>query len=1000
MKKYDIIIMYMAALPQIILKERSIMKKTRFLSMLLAVVLAISSLPVMTVSVVAAELESMETRESITIPTDSDNGWTGVSYVKDKYATFSLQKTMGFSKITLYTKASGDTDICQPGQTYTVSVDVRVAAGTTPSSRPSISVAVANATSGWEIYKKLESNDWYPLSKSLKIPASPTNDITMSIYHLGSDDRVKFDFRNITITDSNGNIVLNYGEATDNWSFPIRKTGDFIEVTDNSGLSADLTSATTASYDIADVKLLPGVYQLSGTFSTDADEASLGVKLGDAAMTVGATADTSATVGATAEEITYTLTVAEETTLSAINFDFAKDGGSAATKLMLGALKLTCVELTTSTTNASIKRGTTVAKGDSIAFWSSDTGAVAVDGSRNYVECSAKGGGNYFLTTVLYDPADPDNSICTPGTKYKITVNAIQSENNPIAADKTKVGIIVGGTKNYCDKYPVIPTDWADAPLTYDFTIAATEASKVQLKFMVPPGVCSDKERIYLNFRGIKIVDAVSGEVVLARGEYDETLAPSEWTFINRETDEKHYTNLSELMLTPDATNGSTFAYDATNKDITLTAGEYVVSAIAYAANGTQTVKVTAKAANGESATGTAYGVGANPTTVKMTLKVTETTKLSEVGLIVDGGSAIYLTEILIAEKAPEFVAPNVGIMMAFLLKKTGPNRNFKKTNFLEKICEDVGTEKWTYPEGRTLKGVVTDDISYLSMSNIQKNMDTFAYGYDYTLEPGTYNLTGLIRTTAKGQTSRARIAIGKTNVADISYGTEWTKINVTFDLIDSTDFLFKVYGGPWEGYTQPYELANLVLVDVNETPETEHILPWEEGTVTPEDPEEPEVVEPEEPEEEVVLKAVEGSLAPDVYNDVGSDKWDLGLEKYAQTLTVKSQGGNLYLAMRNVAAKTDEGSGFTYNTGITLEPGTYTLECDVRTAVKGEVGMVRTFVNGAVLKLDWINNEWTSFDATFVVTETTELVIHFAGGADVNFIKDFDVTGIKVVKQ
>ncbi len=975
------------------------MKKTRILSMLLAVVLALSSLPVMTVSVAAAELESMDSRDSITIPTDSADGWTGVSYVKDKYATFSLQNTSGFSVMTLYTKASGDTDICQPGQTYTVSIDVKVNPSfVIPEDQPGISVVVNNV-GAWEIWSRLTNYEWRNFTKNFTIPASPAGDVTMTLWPLRATGRVTWDFRNITITDSNGNIVLGYGEATDNWSFPVRKTGDFIGVTDNSGLCADLTS-TTASYDVEDVKLLPGVYQLTGTFNTDADEASLGVKLGDSAMTVGATADTTATVGATAEEITYTLTVSEETTLSAINFDFGKDTTSAATKLMLASLKLTCVELTTSTTNASIKRGTAIAKGDSIAFWSSDTGTVEVDGSRNYVECSAKGGGNNFLTTVLYDPADPDNSICTPGTKYEITVNAIQSENNPIDASKTKVGMIVGGTKNYLDWYPVIPTDWADAPLVKDFTIAATEAATVQLKFMVPPGICSDRERIYLNFRGIKIVDKVSGEVVFARGEYDESLAPDEWTFINRASDERHYTNFSELLLTPDAANGSTFTYDATNKDIALTPGEYTVTATVYAADGAQTVKLKAKAANGDNATGTAYGVGTSPTTVKMTFEVTEATKLSEVSLIVDGGSAIYLTDLKIAEKGPEFAAPNVGIMMAFLLKKTGPYKNFKRTNFLEKIYEDVGSENWTYPEGRMLRGVVSEDISYLSMSNIQKNMDTFVYSYGYELEPGTYNLTGLIRTTAKGQTSRSRIAIASTNVADVSYTTEWTKIDVTFDINDSTAFTFKVYGGPWEGYTQPYQLANLVLIDVNETPENEHILPWEEGTVTPEEPEDPEVVEPEEPEEEVVLAAVEGSLAPDVYNDVGGDKWDLGLEKYEQTLTVKSQGGNLYLAMRNVAEKTDDGSGFTYNTGITLEPGTYTLECDVRTAAKGEVAMVRTFVNGAVLKLDWISNEWTAFDSTFVVTEATELVIHFAGGTDVSFIKDFDVSGIKVVKQ
>ncbi len=979
------------------------MKKTRILSMLLAIVLALSSLPTVAISVAATEPVAMETRDSITVPTDTDDGWTGVTYKNDKYATFSLQNTSGFSAMTLYTTAAGDTDICQPGQTYTVSIDVKVNPSfTIPADQPGISVAISNVGS-WEIWSRLTNYEWRNFTKKVTIPASPAGNITMSLYPLRATSRVTWDFRNITVTDSNGNIVLGYGEATDNWSFPVRKEADFIGVTDNSGLVANVSgTGTTASYDVEDVKLLPGVYQLTGTFGTDADTVALGVKLGDSAMTVGATANTAAAVGTTAQTTTYTLTVEEEMTLSAIDFEWTKEASSTATELYFSDIKFTCVELTTSTTNASIKRGTLVAGGDSIAFWSSDTGAVEVDGSRNYVECTAKGGGNNFITAVLYDPADPDNSICTPGTKYEITINAIQSENNPIDADKTKVGIIAGGTKNYLEKYPVMPTDWADAPLTYSFTIAATEAAKVQLKFMVPPNVCTDRERIYLNFRGIKIVDVVTGEAVYARGEYDEKLSPSEWTFLNKKSDETVYDRFSELLLTPDASNGSTFTYNATNKDIALAPGEYTVSATVYATQGTQTAKLTAKAANGESATGTAYGVGANPTTVKMTLAVTEATKLSEVSLIVDGGAAIYLTDLRIAEKGPEFSAPNVGIMMAFLLKKAGPYRNFKKTNFLEKIYEHVGSENWTYPEGRTLKLVEEDGIQCISMSNIQKNMDTFSYSYDYELEPGTYNLTGLIRSTAAGQTSRSRFSIGKSTVADVSYGTAWVKFNVTFDLDDSTDFVFKVYGGPWEGYTKPYEIANLCLVDVNEIPDTKHVLPWEEGTEVPgtDEPEEPEVVEPEEPEEEVVLKAVEGSLAPDVYNDVGSDKWNLGFEKYAQELTVKSKGGNLYLAMRNVAQKNDEGSGFTYSTGVILEPGTYTLECDVRTALKDEVAMISQFVNGSLLKLDWIDNEWTPFDSTFVVTEATELVISFMGGSDVNFIKDFDVSGIKVVKQ
>ena len=143
---------------------------------------------------------------------------------------------------------------------------------------------------------------------------------------------------------------------------------------------------------------------------------------------------------------------------------------------------------------------------------------------------------------------------------------------------------------------------------------------------------------------------------------------------------------------------------------------------------------------------------------------------------------------------------------------------------------------------------------------------------------------------------------------------------------------------------------------------------------------------------EKVVLKSVEGSLAPDIFNDVGTNKWNLS----NHNLTVKSQGGNLYLAMRNIPVNYQR---FTYKSGVTLEPGTYYISCDIRTAVKGETSMIRLWVNDTRVKSEQINNDWTTFASEFTVSAEGELVIAFSGEADMNFTQDYDVANIMVTK-
>lgn len=1016
------------------------MKKIRIVSLLLSAALVFTSLPIMATGVAAeesAEPAAMEKLDSIEIPTNSANGWSGAEFVSDDYRAIALRGSAGCTPIVIYDPADTNS-LCDDNVSYKVYYtfrknDARITNDPIVSSydnarKLEFLVIGLNSNGGVNYGLKAYAsggialtNEWLTKSGTFKIPANSTSKYGLYFMPQGNDSGfVEWDIQGIKVVEAanENNVVFTFGAFSDpaapNWELlPAASTwavkrNDLMK---NSWLSIDL-AGTGASYDVEDTKLLPGVYQLTGTFNTNADEVSLCAKVGNEIMNVGATAGTIATVDATAKEHTFTLTLTEEALLSDISFVWSKDSSSAATEIVVKNVKFKCVDLVSESLNSSIKRGTLVAGGETAAFWTTDTGSVTVDNSRNYVQCHVRGGGLGFKQIVIYDPNDADASVCELDVNYRFTIQIRQNENCENKDKKMHVSVSEKGygdpsttmTVNY-GKDHVIPDNFTE--ITGTFTLPSTGSRAVTAKRifkMFPQG--SDKVYVDWDIRGIKIERVDNGKVVLARGVYDEKLSPSEWNFPPQMKNDKqtHFTSFTELMLTPSA-SGSAFAYDATNKDITLVPGKYVVTSIVNATEGTQNVKLSAKAENGEMGEGDTYTIGTEKTTVQMEFEVTENTLLSEIAIELEGAGAVYFTEFRIMKKGIEFNLPNVGIIMALLVKRGGPNRHFKRTNFFERYIEDMGTEAWTYPEGRTFTVETVDGgKAVLSMSALQKNMDTFKYSFNYELKPGKYELSGAIRTTNAKDTSTNRFKIGNTEVGKVSFTHEWTHFTFTFNVTDFTPFSFSVFGGTWEGFKLPYQLTNLSLVDLNETEENRHVLPWHEPVVNPDEPDEPivpdEPIEVEESDAEVVIKAVEGSLAPNVYLDVNTDKWDIKAEKYGQQLSVKSKDGNLYLAMRNVAHFTDNRSGFTYSTGITLEPGTYAIECDARTAFKGEIAMARVFVNGAIVKSEWINNEWTALDGIFVVTEPTELVIYFAGGADVNYIKDFDVANINIVKK
>lgn len=1016
------------------------MKKIRIVSLLLSAALVFTSLPIMATGVAAeesAEPAAMEKLDSIEIPTNSADDWNGAEYVNDDYVAFCLRGSSGFTPWILYDPTDSNS-LCDDNVTYKVYYTLRknddrmnsdpspdVSAASYDNNKKLEMLVIGLNSSGGLNYSlkamskaHLLTNEWTTYTGTFKIPKGSADKYGLYIMPQGSANYfVEWDIKGIKVVESanESNVIFSFGADSDpanpNWTIlPAAKTyavkrNDLMK---NSWLSIDL-AGTGASYDVEDTKLLPGVYQLTGTFNTNADEVSLCAKVGNEIMNVGATAGTIATVDATAKEHTFTLTLTEEALLSDISFVWSKDSSSAATEIVVKNVKFKCVDLVSESLNSSIKRGTLVAGGETAAFWTTDTGSVTVDNSRNYVQCHVRGGGLGFAPITIYDPDNADATVCELDVNYRFTIQIRQNENCQLKNKQLHVSVSEKGygsdnTVNY-GKNLTVQDEFTE--LTGTFILPSTGDKAVTTKriFKMFPN-CKETEYVDWDLRGIKIERVDDGTLVLARGVYDEKLSPSEWDFPPHMKNDKqtHFTSFTELMLTPSA-SGSAFAYDATNKDITLVPGKYVVTSIVNATEGTQNVKLSAKAENGEMGEGDTYTIGTEKTTVQMEFEVTENTLLSEIAIELEGAGAVYFTEFRIMKKGIEFNLPNVGIIMALLVKRGGPNRHFKRTNFFERYIEDMGTEAWTYPEGRTFTVETVDGgKAVLSMSALQKNMDTFKYSFNYELKPGKYELSGAIRTTNAKDTSTNRFKIGNTEVGKVSFTHEWTHFTFTFNVTDFTPFSFSVFGGTWEGFKLPYQLTNLSLVDLNETEENRHVLPWHEPVVNPDEPDEPivpdEPIEVEESDAEVVIKTVEGSLAPNVYLDVNTDKWDIKAEKYGQQLSVKSKDGNPYLAMRKVALRTDENSGFTYSTGITLEPGTYAIECDARTAFKGEIAMARVFVNGAIVKSEWINNEWTALDGIFVVTEPTELVIYFAGGADVNYIKDFDVANINIVKK
>ncbi len=119
---------------------------------------------------------------------------------------------------------------------------------------------------------------------------------------------------------------------------------------------------------------------------------------------------------------------------------------------------------------------------------------------------------------------------------------------------------------------------------------------------------------------------------------------------------------------------------------------------------------------------------------------------------------------------------------------------------------------------------------------------------------------------------------------------------------------------------------------------------------------------------------------------------------KHDQTLEVKTAGEGeeqiTYLAASDIK---NNYSGYIYENGKTLTPGTYLLRVDLRTSTPGEDTQLRISLGDSTKKIRF-GNEWVTFESVFDIEEETALWLRFRGGPLAFYRQSFDIANLTLI--
>ncbi len=137
-----------------------------------------------------------------------------------------------------------------------------------------------------------------------------------------------------------------------------------------------------------------------------------------------------------------------------------------------------------------------------------------------------------------------------------------------------------------------------------------------------------------------------------------------------------------------------------------------------------------------------------------------------------------------------------------------------------------------------------------------------------------------------------------------------------------------------------------------------------------------------------------DGNYLPGILNEENLQYWNAN----GQTLELKSEGEGeeqfSYLAASDIK---NNYSGFVYANGKTLKAGTYLLRADLRTSVEGEDTQLRITL-GNVTKKIRVANEWVTFESVFDITEETPVWLRFRGGPLAFYRQSFDIANLTLI--
>lgn len=401
---------------------------------------------------------------------------------------------------------------------------------------------------------------------------------------------------------------------------------------------------------------------------------------------------------------------------------------------------------------------------------------------------------------------------------------------------------------------------------------------------------------------------------------------------------------------------------------------------------------------------------------------------------------------------------PNIGIIMVLLKKKSGSdaqpmpklNKNlikegkFKEAPTVIKEGYDTSTAAW-YANAKMDyfyddKGIIDkeapmvyhdqtitwDDDGYVVVSGRRANIGRVWYNPGLILQPGIYELSvdlkavnineTVVRFTAGDMDDKA---LSPAKLAPLN--TNWKTFTNKFTVTAPTQLRIAFFGGTGSGHKHDFAIDNLFLYMVDYYDPTK----TDEGTTT----DTPVEVKPVVDDASSVKPAVAGNLipngdlkvAPEVIKE-GYDSTKAAWYANASMSHAYDKEGNLLkddpkvyhdhnITWNNIGYVSVTGRianiGRVWcNPGVTLEPGTYVLSVDLRTANEGEKSVVRFTVGNqddkafAPATSAGITNAWQTFTYQFTVDAAQSVRIAFFGGTGAGHKNDFCIDNLVLLKK